>query len=284
MTNFDFQRELLDARWNGPDLLVRSQSTVETWSAKDGNASVIDGLPNSSGRDCLGFHPSEGYFYKKSGYFAAFKKGHRNLIFPLDSQICSIKLCDKADFLGVMTKVSLDVFNTQSGDNLGSMAEIIGGYALWDGLLFCQVDNPKGEGLMVVDLAPSKLIQGGPSGYRAIEQLVLSDTREWLFGISPSQNIVVGWLLEEGCFPVVRWEHHTEQMLDAIPLPQNRILLFEASGQSKILDSTGQVERTLPLQFKGQNPTLLKHDLVGAIDENKIWRWNLNNGEGVSDS
>jgi hypothetical protein len=272
------------AKWQGQELLYRSEDAVGLWSAENGTRVLGSGLPGVRSKEGLAFHPRGlGHFYLRSNHTASYLVKYPASLFRADSDIVRLKTCEKGDFLGLMSGSGLQVFQTETCESMGAMSDAIGDWLLWDDLLICQVDNPKGEGLMVVDLREGRLIQGGPSGYRVIEQFQLSSSKEWLFGVSPAQKLIVGWYMDEGWSPEARWEHPIDEgIIDALALPEDQLLVFKRNGESVVLNSMGETTRTLPLHFQGTGARLLTEEVVGSVDGSRIHRWSLSNGEGVA--
>lgn len=281
-TEFQLEQDVLHAAWCDGQLLVRTKQSLERWSAAFGNETVLSGLAPPPEGDALALHPREGFFGTTLPRRACLYRPAKTVIFQTDSDIVRLLPCDSGDYLSVLCKDGLETFETITGNSLGVMNDAIGGWILWDGLLVCQVDNPRGTGLMVVDLKASKLIQGGPSGYRAFEKFALSSDGNWLIGVSPEQQLIVGWMLRDGCHPTPRWESRHEGLTDVVALPGERLLVLTNVGAPvSILDHLGETVRQVPLNFRGSGARMLNQNTLAAMDGESLRRWNIQNGEGV---
>ncbi len=278
----DLERPIRQARWHKTDLLLRTDDSVELWTAGSGHRVLVEGLGPCPANDGLSLHPHWGYFYPANGRRINYKHGDHSMIFSMDDEISRLKICDRGDYLGLQTEAGLETFRLEDNESLGMMSDILGDWLLWDALLICQVDNPQGTGLMVVDLPESRLVQGGPSGYGAFEKFELSESKEWLLGFSPAQNLVVGWFMNEGYLPNPRWEMKVDGLVGGVALQQDQVLAFQGDGKSLVLDSLGGIVKSLPLRFRGRRPKMLDNTTLGSIDGDTLLRYSISNGESVA--
>ena len=135
---------------------------------------------------------------------------------------------------------------------------------------------------MVVDLKESRLVQGGPSGYEAMEKFAMSDSKNWLIGFSPSQNLVVGWFMNEGYLPNPRWQIEVEGLTDGVMMKNDHLLVFQNNGKSKLLDGVGFVVKEIPLNLRGKRPKMLDDATLGSMEGDILYRYSIANGEGVA--
>ena len=278
----DLERPIRQAHWYKNDLLLRTDDSVELWTAGSGHRVLAEGLGPCPANEGLCLHPHRGYLYPANRRRIDYQHGDHSMIFSMDYEVSRLKICDRGEYLGLQTEAGVATFRVEDNESLGLMSDILGDWLLWDALLICQVDNPQGTGLMVVDLRESRLIQGGPSGYEAFEKFELSESKEWLLGYSPTQNLVVGWFMNEGYLPNPRWQMKVDGLIDGVTIKQDQVLVFQGDGKSLVLDNLGSVVKNLPLRFRGGRPKMLDGATLGSIDGDTLYRYSISNGESVA--
>ena len=278
----DLERPVRQAVWDKTDLLLRTDDSLEMWTSGSGHRVLAECLGPAPENHGLAFHPHWGYFYQTNARRVCYKHGDHSMIFSLDHEIAKLKICDQGDFLGLETEGGLETFRVEDNESLGMMSDVLGDWLLWDALLICQVANPRGTGLMVVDLKESRLVQGGPSGYEAMEKFEMSDSKNWLVGFSPSQNLVVGWFMNEGYLPNPRWQIEVEGLTDGVMMKNDHLLVFQNNGKSKLLDGVGFVVKEIPLNLRGRRPKMLDDATLGSMEGDTLYRYSIANGEGVA--
>ena len=80
----DLERPIRQARWYKTDLLIRTDDSVELWTAGSGHRVLAAGLGPCPVNDGLRLHPHWGYFYPVNDRRINYKHGDHSMIFSME--------------------------------------------------------------------------------------------------------------------------------------------------------------------------------------------------------